>query len=230
MQPQTIHFAPYETQRVAWPTQGRSILAQFDEQKVVVYQAYCPEIADFVVNHGHFLGGVFSLTRMSWIKPGFLWMMFRSGWATKPNQERILAIALQRFAFDKILSEAVESKFVSQVYCSEQAWKDAIKASNVRLQWDPDHGPSGEPLSRRVIQLGLRAEVLARYAKEWIISVEDITAFVHSQVPHVLSGNISSLITPVEMVYPVSDKTARVLGVDDGSYPGADTIANTLVR
>jgi hypothetical protein len=28
----------------------------------------------------------FSLRRMTWIKPGFLWMMHRSGWATKPNQ------------------------------------------------------------------------------------------------------------------------------------------------
>ena len=29
---------------------------------------------------------------MSWIKTSFLWMMHRSGWGTKENQERILQI------------------------------------------------------------------------------------------------------------------------------------------
>ncbi|MFM7854759.1 MAG: DUF4291 family protein [Flammeovirgaceae bacterium] len=27
-----------------------------------------------------------SLNRMTWMKPNFLWMMYRSGWATKHNQ------------------------------------------------------------------------------------------------------------------------------------------------
>ena len=34
-----------------WPEEGRHILAQFDDDSVVVYQAYCPEIAEYAVKH-----------------------------------------------------------------------------------------------------------------------------------------------------------------------------------
>lgn len=204
--PKTLQLSQYEAQEAAWPKQGRTLLAQYDDNRVVVYQAYSLAIADFAVKNGYFGGGGFSLTRMSWIKPGFLWMMFRSGWAAKPNQERVLAISIQRTAFDEILSKAVEAKFVPEDYESEQAWKDAIAASNVRLQWDPDHSPSGEPLARRAIQLGLRADVLANFAKDWIVSIEDITPFVHEQASNALSGNRAALITPLETPYPTGNK------------------------
>ena len=39
-----------------WPTLGRHILGQFDERCIVVYQAFCPEIADYAVQHGKFGG------------------------------------------------------------------------------------------------------------------------------------------------------------------------------
>lgn len=34
-----------------WPTEGRHILAQYDDDSVVVYQAYCPTIAGYAVKH-----------------------------------------------------------------------------------------------------------------------------------------------------------------------------------
>lgn len=34
-----------------WPKEGRHILAQYDDDSVVVYQAYCPEIAEYAVKH-----------------------------------------------------------------------------------------------------------------------------------------------------------------------------------
>ena len=34
-----------------WPTEGRHVLAQYDDDSVVVYQAYCPEIAGYAVKH-----------------------------------------------------------------------------------------------------------------------------------------------------------------------------------
>jgi hypothetical protein len=37
---------------------------------------------------------------MTWIKPSFLWMMYRCGWATKPGQERVLAIQITREGFE----------------------------------------------------------------------------------------------------------------------------------
>lgn len=77
---------PYLEQVQRWPTSGRHILAQFDADTVVVYQAYQPALGHFAAEHGYF-GGGFSLDRMSWVKPNFLWMMFRCGWGTKENQE-----------------------------------------------------------------------------------------------------------------------------------------------
>ena len=34
-----------------WPREGQHILAQYDGDSVVVYQAFCPEIADYAVKH-----------------------------------------------------------------------------------------------------------------------------------------------------------------------------------
>src|SRR5262249_23601423 len=70
------------SQIARWPRSGRHILAQYDASTVVVYQAYAPEIGRFAAEHGWF-GGPFSYERMSWVKPNFLWMMYRSGWGTK---------------------------------------------------------------------------------------------------------------------------------------------------
>ena len=50
---------------------------------------------------------MFSYSRMSWIKTNFLWMMYRCGWATKRNQERVLAIRITRQGFEEILSKAL---------------------------------------------------------------------------------------------------------------------------
>src|SRR5262249_14229259 len=139
---------PYENQVKRWPSSGRHIFAQFDKNSVVVYQAYRPAIGHFAATHGYF-GGEFKLSRMSWIKPNFLWMMYRSGWGTKPNQEVTLAITIKREAFDLILSEAIHSTFVPEIYESHQSWQVELDTSIVRLQWDPDHDPAGKKLERR---------------------------------------------------------------------------------
>jgi Domain of unknown function (DUF4291) len=38
--------------------------------------------------------------RMTWIKPSFNWMTYRSGYATKPGQEVVLGIDIAREGFD----------------------------------------------------------------------------------------------------------------------------------
>jgi hypothetical protein len=210
---------PYTTQVAPWPRSGRHILAQFDSESVVVYQAYSLAIGHFAARHGYF-GGGFSLSRMSWIKPNFLWMMYRSGWGTKENQEVTLAVRLRRDAFDEILRQAVHSSFLPQVYGSEDAWKRAVAGSDVRLQWDPDHDPAGKPVERRAIQLGLRGDVLARYAKDWLLEIQDVSDFVREQRTNA-AAPYDTLVTPSEDVYPVADiQVAERLGVsptDDGT-------------
>ena len=201
-----LQIQPYTEQLEIWPDSGRVILAQFDSDSVIVYQAYRPEIGNFAVKNGYF-GGEFKLSRMSWIKPNFLWMMSRCGWATKKGQEVVLAIRIQRKAFDEILKLAVYSSYKSELYQSREAWQSAVSTSNVRLQWDPDHAPNGEKLDRRAIQLGMRGAVLESYSREWILDIYDVTDFVHSQSDNGVPSDYSKLLVPAERIYPVSDQT-----------------------
>lgn len=204
----------YEAQIARWSRSGRHILAQFDRDSVVVYQAYRSSIGRFAAAHGYF-GGEFSIARMSWIKPNFLWMMYRCGWGMKPDQEVVLAVRLRRAAFDEILAQAVSSRFEPGLFATPAAFRDAVANSSVRLQWDPDHDPSGATVERRAIQLGLRGEVLCRYAREWIVDIEDISPFVSEQRAQAAAPGWPQLVTPREEVYPISDlKVARRLGLN----------------
>jgi hypothetical protein len=212
MTPTMLTLAPYLEQRATWPAAGRHILAQYDDASVVVYQAYRPEIGRYTAEHGRF-GGGWSRERMSWIKPNFLWMMYRCGWATKPGQEVVLALRLARAGFDEILASAVPSSHDPHNYPSQSEWQRAVQRSDVRLQWDPDHAPGGQPEARRAVQLGLRGEALRRFADEWLLGVADITPLVAAQRPHARAP-YTDLQTPAERVYPVADPaTARRLGV-----------------
>ena len=124
----------------------------------------------------------------------------------------VLAIRLQRPAFDQILAAAVHSSHVPEVYGSQESWKAAGANSDVRLQWDPDHAPSGAKEVRRAIQLGLRGETLRSYSREWILDIEDVSSFVREQYRHV--DKREHLITPREQVYPVCDESTRArLGI-----------------
>ena len=209
-------FKPYLDQLSEWPKSGKHILAQFDEDSVCVYQAYRPAIAIFAVEHQK-LGGEFSFSRMSWIKPNFLWMMYRSGWAAKPEQEHILAVRLRRTFFDELLCSVVPSSFDPHLFSTREKWQEAVKSSEVRLQWDPDHDAVGKPIERRAVQLGLRGSMLRRYAERELISIEDITPFVIAQRQHLTRG-LHELQTPTEQVYqPRNDEAARKVGLAEPS-------------
>ena len=204
----------YLDQLSEWPESGKHILAQLDEDSVCVYQAYRPSIAQFAVEHQKF-GGEFSFNRMSWIKPNFLWMMYRSGWASKEGQERVLAVRLRRTFFDELLCNVVPSSFDPQWFANRDEWQDAVKSSEVRLQWDPDHDPAGKPVERRAVQLGLRGSMLRRFAEQELISVEDITPHVIEQRQH-SGGGFEELQTPFERVYrPKNSDAARRVGIDE---------------
>lgn len=154
------------------------------------------------VSHQQF-GGEYSFSRMSWIKPNFLWMMYRSGWASKEGQERILEIRLKREFFDELLSKAVPSSFYPNRYETPAHWQAAIAESEVRLQWDPDHAPDGSALPRRAIQIGLRGTILKRFAKEEPLYIKDITDFVLAQKINITRLNV--LLTPAEAIYVPTD-------------------------
>jgi len=202
----------YLEQVRSWPNTGRHILAQFDETSIYVYQAYRPSIAEYAVANQRF-GGEFSYSRMSWIKPNFLWMMYRAGWATKEGQERILAIRLRRIFFDELLRSSVRSSRDPERFDSEESWRLAVAESDVRLQWDPDHDPSGRALERRAVQIGIRGEMLRRYGEREVLSITDITDFVATQRRHV-EDDVSLLEVPSESVYVPEAIAARTVGID----------------
>lgn len=189
------------------PQSGKHILANYDEQALTVYQAYNHRIALYAITHQSF-GGDFKMDRMTWIKPNFLWMMYRSGWGTKSNQERILAIRLKRAGFEQILRQAVYSSYQTS-YETKEHWKELLSHSDVRLQWDPDRDPYGNKIDRRAIQLGLKRKALRSYVRDWILSIEDISEFVTKQREFVNSKRLEYLTVPYESIYLPTDLTIR---------------------
>lgn len=208
----------YSQQVKVWPQQGRHILAQFDAETIIVYQAYRADIGHFVAQHSVF-GGGFSYARMSWIKPNFLWMMYRSGWGTKENQEVTLALRLRRTFFDSLLAQAVSSSWDRDQFATQEDWTAAVARSAVRLQWDPDHHPSGARLERRAIQLGLRGEVLEAFGQRELVEVMDLSAFVAEQREQLQWHGVSALLTPHEQVYrPADPELAARMGLDNRTF------------
>ncbi len=152
----------------------KEIRAVYDHETIRVYQAFNREIAQEAVRLGTF-GSHFKTDRMTWIKPSFLWMMYRCGWGTKENQEHILAIDMRQEGFDYLVKNAVLSSYSEELGVSQEEWKQSVSASAVRVQWDPEKDIYGNSLAYRSIQLGLRGEAVRKYITEWIVRVQDIT-------------------------------------------------------
>lgn len=179
---------------------NREIRALYNDNAIRVYQAYNETIAQEAVEKGTF-GNSFKMDRMTWIKPSFLWMMYRCGWGTKENQECILAIDIKRESFDYLVSHAVISTYSEDLGISQDEWKEQIQRSDIRCQWDPERDIYGNPLDYRSIQLGLRGDALHSYVNEWIVSIEDITEYVADLYIKRNSGIDISELLPTEQVY-----------------------------
>jgi hypothetical protein len=206
----SIPTQPYADQVARWPTSGQHILAHYDETSIIVYQAYRPSIGRYAIEHQQLGGPDFSLDRMSWIKPNFLWMMHRSGWGTKEGQEITLGLRISIAFFETLLEQAVPSTYDASMFRSDAEWKDALAASAVRSQWDPDHAPSGASLKRRALQLGLRGTALEAFAQQELLEVIDLTAFVKAQRPNAIGGSSTQLLSPAERVYVPRSVNARL--------------------
>ena len=178
----------------------RQIYALYDEFKVRVYQAYNDKIADEAIEKGTF-GSSFKLERMTWIKPSFLWMMYRSGWASKEGQTRVLAIDIKREGFDFIVNHAVSSSYSKELSITVDQWREKLRKSEIRCQWDPERDVFGNPLKQRSIQLGLRGNTVFNYVNEWIISITDITQYVKDIKVKIDSNQEYKDLLPIESKY-----------------------------
>jgi hypothetical protein len=202
---------------------ARQVRAVFDARTITVYQAYSPAIAEPAITAGRFMPP-FKLGRMTWIKPSFLWMMYRSGWATKPGQERVLAIQITRDGFEWALAHAALSHYEPGTYASEQQWAEHKRTSPVRVQWDPDRSVTLAPLSHRAIQIGLSGEAVDRYVDQWITTITDINPLAERIHRHVSSGDLSAAQAeiPAERVYPLPGSISARVGASPALSSRAD--------
>jgi len=182
----------------------KEIRAFYTDNLVRVYQAYNNTIADSALKHKQFVSPPFKIERTTWIKPSFLWMMYRSGWATKENQNRILAIDITHQGFLWALEHSCLSHFDSRIFPSKEEWEKVKSNSPVVVQWDPERDIHLNKLEYRAIQIGLTPPAAKLYTEQWIVNISDKTQ---------LAQNIKSLIDnnkhmdavsllPMEKLYP----------------------------
>jgi hypothetical protein len=187
------------------PVPARQIRALYSAETITVYQAYNGHIARPALAAGRFTGS-FKRDRMTWIKPSFLWMMYRSGWAGKPDQEYVLAIELTRAGFDWALAHACLSHYDRDHHESREAWAKALGTSPVRVQWDPERNLALRPLPHRSLQAGLSGTAVSRYVDEWTAGITDVTPLAHEIHALVRAGDRdgATALLPAERPYPLT--------------------------
>ncbi|QKW07098.1 DUF4291 domain-containing protein [Streptomyces sp. NA04227] len=189
------------------------IRAVHTESTVTVYQAYAPGIGVPAAREGHFPSS-WQRDRMTWIKPSFLWMMYRCGWGTKERQETVLAVEITREGFEWALKHSCLSHYDQDLHTDPAAWKARLKRTPARVQWDPERDLHLRPLPHRSLQLGLTGEASRRYADEWTVSITDVTALARTVHQHVRAGelDVARHLLPRERPYPVADGALAHLG------------------
>lgn len=189
----------------------RQIRALHDADSVTVYQAYGPAIAEHALAHGRLGGPAFSRSRMTWIKPSFLWMMHRSDWARAAGQQYVLAVRISRTGFEAALAEAVASAYAPRLHASHDAWRRDLRRSDVRVQFDPERDAHLRALPHRTLQLGLSGQAVADYVDDWTLSVTDATPLARRL--HALPAAERAPHLPPERPYPLPAPLAARLGL-----------------
>lgn len=201
-------------------TPQREVRAAYDDQTIRVYQAYNDAIAVAALSAGT-LVAPFKRSRMTWIKPSFLWMMYRSGWARKDaDQHRILALDISRTGFEWALRNSCLSDAADRFGAAEA--RRLMDASPVRVQWDPERDLHHNPLEHRSIQIGLSGEAVDRYVDDWISAITDVTAAAHEIGAAVQRREfeLAASLLPQERPYPLPGEVAARLETDQGDTDG----------
>lgn len=188
------------------------IRANYDKDTIVVYQAYRNDIAEPALKQQQFVSP-FSLKRMTWIKPSFLWMMHRSQWGQKKGQENILAIRISRYGWEKALSLGVLTHPFAQVYSDPNYWEQQFKEAKVHVQWDPERSLRGKSQNHYSIQVGISRHLIEEYVKDWVVQIEDFSPQVAKMRQLLKSGNEkkAKALLPQERIYPLSPESGKRL-------------------
>jgi hypothetical protein len=191
-------------------TTQREIRADFDRETIVVYQAYADKIADPALKARKFVAP-FSFTRMTWIKPSFLWLMERSNWGQKAGQERILAVRITRQGWQHALEHAVLTNYERTAHASPEQWRRDLDSALVHIQWDPERSIRGASLEIESIQLGLSRNVIGDFADTWTREIVDMTPLVRKMRRMIDAGDNQKAKAhlPPERIYPIDDVALR---------------------
>lgn len=153
------------------------IRACHDGDSLIVYQAFEPMIGVAAATRNTLEVPGFSMSRMTWIKPSFLWMMYRSGWGQKDSRQTcVLSIRMKIQALITLLENATLSNFHDTENITDHEWKESLKRRRNRVQWDPDRDIWLTATDQRAIQIGIAPEFLDTYLKS-IVEINDITNF-----------------------------------------------------
>ena len=184
----------------------RQVRARYSATTITVYQAYRPEIGLAAARDGRF-PGMWDRDRMTWVKPSFLWMMYRCGWATKEGQETVLALEITRDGFEWALRHACLSHYERGLHASRDSWQRTLKRAPARVQWDPERDLHLQPMPCRSLQLGLAREAARLLADEWTVSISDVTPLAREIHALVTEGDLNAAARglPLECPYPASD-------------------------
>lgn len=188
------------------------IRAAFDRDNIVVYQAYSTAIAEPALRAQRFVEP-FSVGRMTWIKPSFLWLMHRSNWGQKSGQERTLAVTISRSGWEEALSKAVLTVHDPKVFRSKDEWRRQFQEAIVHVQWDPERSLRGAGLSYYSIQVGISRHVIREYVEKWTVKIEDRSPVVAKVRDLLRSGKADEAKRhlPAERIYSVPEPIGRRL-------------------
>ncbi len=194
----------------------QEIRAGFDDDTITVYQAYGEQIALAAIKNQKFQKP-FSFNRMTWIKPSFLWMMARSNWGNKSNQEYILALKISRFYWERALEMGVLTHPDKNIYNSGDIWEEEFKKAKVHIQWDPERSIRNTKLEYRTIQVGISRHLIEEFNDTWIKEIIDYTPLV-KKINHLRkNGKIKEAkrLLPHEKNYPVSSEIKNRIGISE---------------
>jgi len=196
----------------------RQIRALYDDETITVYQAYSAPIALAAVTHQKLNASPdFKMQRMTWIKPSWCWMMYRSGYSFKDaRQAHILALKMRHEDFERLLKEAA--------VCKDEKLSAEERRRDVRVQWDPERSPVLGPLGYRSIQIGISGEMARWWVEEGVVEIEDVTGRARD-MKSVVDGRkkvekveveklVERGLMPVEVEYVVSEEVRGILRTD----------------
>lgn len=193
-------------------TSKYEIRADSDRDTIVVYQAYSDAIAKPAVQNKRFVPP-FSFTRMTWIKPSFLWLMHRSNWAQKKGQEKTLRVRISRRGWEKALAKAVLTHPVPAIHGSREEWAREFEQAEVHVQWDTERSLRGAALDHYSIQIGLSRHIIEEFVEQWIVDIEDLSPTVAKIRTLMRAGKEKEAkrLLPPERLYKIDEKTAKLL-------------------